>query len=211
MNIDLDAISATAGLDDGTGAVLWRDEGSMFGCDDRITLPHEPVRCRMRGRQHVTFEPLSVTSQGLDVALEGFDPRTGRTRWSVPAGASKLLAGTVERTPVAGEHTILADLPAGPRLVDLTDGRVTTPAPGAVFWCQTWVRFDFHEGYRRQPSPTEKYERNGGNVARPCDAEGKPAGSGMPSRGASRAVGALAGGYAVVATANGFRGIAVAG
>ncbi|MEU4626924.1 hypothetical protein AB0G04_44005 [Actinoplanes sp. NPDC023801] len=210
VDIDLGAQSASAGLDERTGAVLWRSPGTIIGCAENIPLRADPVRCRVRGRGHFVVEPPASTFEGLDVALEGFDPRTGQTRWSVPAGRSEQLVGQLRRAAVAGDHTVVAELVGGSRMIDLTDGTVTVPAETAVFWCLSQARFFFREGHTPQDSH-ERFDRVGGSTATACGADGKPAGSGQPAQGASRAVGAVANGYAVVATPDGYRGIALDG
>ncbi|WP_229072832.1 PQQ-like beta-propeller repeat protein [Actinoplanes sp. DH11] len=209
VDFDLLPDSGSAALDEATGAVLWREVGTVVSCAGQVPLPYEPVRCRVSGREHIVFDPLKITFEDLDVTLEGFDPRTGKTRWAVPAGASEQLAGGLERAAVAGEHTIVARLGSGDRMIDLTDGTVTVPPAGAAFWCLKAAQFDYHQGHVAPAGTPERFRREGGNLATACDATGKPTGYGRPPAGASRAVGAVAGGYAVVATADGFQGIAV--
>ncbi|MFC4066254.1 hypothetical protein [Actinoplanes subglobosus] len=209
VSIDLSK-GASAGLDERTGAVLWRDNGSEVGCDYSLSLRGEPVRCRSRGTVRYEHKVQRESFKDVDVTLEGFDPRTGRTRWSIPAGPATALISFLTSTPVAGARSILADLPAGKRKIDLADGSLTVPAPGEVFWCLTRSRFDFHEGYTSDEFP-ERFDRVGDNLATACTADGKPARSGKPSAEATKAVGATANGYSVVATIDGYRGIAVGG
>ncbi|MFC4065933.1 hypothetical protein [Actinoplanes subglobosus] len=210
VDLELHTQTASAGLDEQTGAVLWRDAGSMTSCAYSIALRDEAVRCRVRGTAHFVVSPPSESFTDLDVVLEGFDPRTGATRWTLPAGAAEALVSFSQPAAVAGEHTIVAGLPAGDREIDLRDGTVTEPAADARYWCLSRARFDFHEGYTAGDGP-ERFDRTGDNLATVCTADGGPADSGRPSPGASQAIGAVVNGYAVVATADGYHGVTLTG
>ncbi len=114
----------TVALDADSGEVVWRHEGSTLSC--LYTLPRPriavdddpaPVRCAYRGV--LTLRPGGdPTFRDVDVVVEGFDLRTGRTTWQVPMGAAEELvygggAGGVARTVLAmatpvGDHFVLA-------------------------------------------------------------------------------------------------------
>ena len=73
---DLASCTATAGLSEATGQVLWRDRGSSLDC--HFDPAGHPVRCRLRG--HMSFQPrTSPVFEDLDVTVEGFDLATGKT------------------------------------------------------------------------------------------------------------------------------------
>jgi hypothetical protein len=125
-------------------------------------------------------------------------------------GAADGRGGALPRTRSAA-HRLRPDLglDGDARMIDLTDGAVTAPATDRVYWCLTEARFDFHVGFVYPLGTPMKYERVGGNLAEVCDADGRPVASGLPSSSASQTIGAVTGGYAVVATANGYRGAPV--
>lgn len=72
----------TVGLDPESGRVVWKQRSVNTGCaaaDD-----HADVWCRvLDGRWDVASDPADPTFVDLTVAVEGFDPATGETRWSV--------------------------------------------------------------------------------------------------------------------------------
>src|SRR5262249_27205635 len=110
---------ATAGLSEETGAVRWQDLGSSLHC--HLGEPKYPVRCRRRGIE--TFEPGQPESfDKLDVTIEGFDPLTGATTWSVPMGPAVSLATTSVSIPIAGPTEVVVTPPTGPIVLDYATG-----------------------------------------------------------------------------------------
>ena len=204
--------TATAALDESTGDVLWRDAGSKAFCSGLyITAPDGetwlPVRCRSRGT--LTWQENGDTSvANLDVVVEGFDPKTGKTTWSAPVGASEGLVGGKSAPTSAGGTDVLLRTGAGPILLDVATGRQRPPAAGEVFWCGSTRDFRYRTAYRWQDGRTAD-RWSGGTVAATCDGSGRPA-TGTPSGPATAAAGADLGPYAVVATATGFTGYRIA-
>ncbi|MCD0447958.1 serine/threonine-protein kinase [Actinocorallia sp. API 0066] len=78
--------TVTAGFDVRSGTPLWSDSGSTVFCGAVDYDIAHPVRCRKKG----TSEGGELS--GLDVTLEGFDPRSGAVRWSWHAGRVEGLA-----------------------------------------------------------------------------------------------------------------------
>lgn len=181
---DLGKTAATAGLSEDTGEVLWRDSGSSFNCNLKNKNGY-PVRCRWRG----VFARLRggrPSFEGLDVTVEGFEPATGKTTWSVPMGPAENLANYEAAVAIAGPTQVALRSPTGPIVLDYATGSVTTPAPGATFWCLTTTR-------------------EGGQLAAVCDGEGRPSDA-LPSAAATIAAGARAGDHTVIAGKRGFVG-----
>ncbi|MEU7906174.1 hypothetical protein [Actinoplanes sp. NPDC049118] len=108
LDRDMHADSGSAGLDEMTGTVLWHEVGTVVSCGGQVPLWAEPVRCRVHGKQHIDLAAQTGSFKDLDVVLEGFDPITGSTTWSVPADASEQLGGFTDRAAIAGEHAIVA-------------------------------------------------------------------------------------------------------
>jgi hypothetical protein len=197
--------AATAGLSEATGELLWRDEGSRLDCL-YYEAEHVPVRCRIRGI--VTLRPdLPPSVEGLAVAIEGFDPATGQTTWSMMLGAEARLATRDPPPPIAGPTHIVVAASTGPIVLDYASGETRVPVPEEAFWCRTPTTYELAIPYRR-PDGTEGYSRPGGALAFACDAQGQPAAT-MPALAATIAAGAHIGDHAVLATKGGYVGFKV--
>jgi outer membrane protein assembly factor BamB len=201
---DLARDSATAGLSERTGEVLWRDRGSSFHCE--LGNGDYPVRCRARGI--ATFQlGVSTSFDGLDVTVEGFNPVTGQTTWSVPMGAAERLESREELPSIAGPTQVVLDGSKGPIVLDYATGDIRTPAQGATFWCMTAMHYEIAQPVRL-PDGTLWYRRPGGALAAICDDRGRPA-TALPSVAATITAGAYIGSHAVVATRDGYIGFKV--
>ena len=195
---DLATTSVTAALSEIDGSVIWRDDGSSFHC--RLITGDHPVRCRWRGT--VTSDAGVVTSfQDIDVTVEGFDVRTGKTTWSVPMGGERSLVGGDARPPIAGATEVVLQAPAGPVVLDFATGKVSPPGAGATFWCISDQRYEFSQGFRL-PGGSVSYARPGGVLASVCDASARPA-TAIPSVAATRPISAHVGNVLVAAVKNG--------
>ena len=198
--------SAMAGLSERTGKVLWRDSGSNFHC--HLDTDDHPVRCRERGM--VLFQDSGDSTRDFDVTVEGFDPATGKTTWSVPLGAAKALSYS-SRPAIAGVAQVILDGPTGPVMLDYATGHVEPPEPGATFWCMAPMRYELSPPYYASRDGWLgtrhgwEYERPGGDHASICDDRGRPA-TELPSIAATMAAGARIGNYAVIATSDGYLG-----
>lgn len=201
---DLASSSATAGLAETTGEVLWRDSGSTVDCN--LGDGDYPVRCRARGLAAFQ-EGAATTYEELDVTVEGFDPTTGRTTWSVPMGAAKGLKDHTTLPSIAGPTQVVLNGPTGPVQLDYASGETRVPTPGATFWCLTFVRYELTLPYRSRKG-TLLYVRPGGTQAAICDDRGAPA-TALPSLAATMAAGTHTGSYAAVATRDGYIGFKV--
>jgi hypothetical protein len=212
---DLATSGATAALALADGSVRWRDAGSRLRCGgpldaatdlDRRQTTVVPVRCRYRGTRSAPPGDAPVSFHGLAVTVEGFDPETGRTTWSVPVGAAQSLAGEADGLAVASQTSFLIRDGDRPLVLDLVTGATRAPAAGEPFWCRTEVEFQYREAY--DPNSDEPYERNGGALATPCDAAGRPVDE-QPTAGATRTVGASIGSHTAVATTDGVVGFRI--
>ncbi len=210
--LDLQDTSTTAGLSELTGEVLWSDRGSTFDC--HLGKSDYAVRCRVHGtvrwhdgssvsyRSLVSYAP-SVSYEGLDVTVEGFDVTTGITTWAVPMGAAQTLVMGRRYPAIAGATAVIVNATAGPVLLDYVTGETKAPAPGATFWCMTRTEYEVSDAYWIREEPI--YTRAGGMLAAICDDCGRPA-TALPSLAATMAAGASTGSYAVVAVQHGFIG-----
>ena len=158
-----------------------------------------PVRCRYKGTDAFRQEP-KVT----DVVIEGFDVRTGRTTWSVPAGPAGILYGGDHPSGAlakVGTTSVLIAVPGRPSMVvDVATGRIRPPAAGEVFACERNVRWTSPETWYAGDG-VKVHDWDGGSLTFTCDGSGK-ATSGQPSWDAAAAVGSTAGKLAFIATAD---------
>lgn len=176
----------------------------ICGCHSAVQAPAAkgPVAlktsCRSRGGPH--------SIEGLDVTVEGFEPRTGKTTWLIPMGPANALIDHDVPRRIAGTSQVVLTGPNGPILLDYATGSVTTPPAGASYWCMTDVRYESLPAYTWEGKA--QYDRPGGELAAACDAEGQPSET-LPGVESTIAAGAHVGGYAVLAGRNGYIGFRV--
>jgi hypothetical protein len=199
------ASAAMAAISERTGEVLWRDAGSSFDCEP--SSRDLPVRCRQRGKLWYDAEHETYRVDGIDVIVEGFDPVTGKTMWSLPLGATSMRDDLANPPAIAGPQQNLVHTPNGPAILDYATGTLHPPEPGATFWCSTEASYEIAPPYRVRTA-VWSYRRTGGSLAWICDASGHPA-TALPSIGATQSAGACTSHYAVIATADGFLGFQV--
>lgn len=201
---DLASGSATAGISVATGEVLWSDSGSSLQCN--LGKGSFPVRCRWRGI--VTTPPGGPSSfENLDVTIEGFEPATGRTTWSVPMGPAHALADFRMQRVVAGMSKAVLTGPNGPIVLDYATGSVTAPSAGASFWCMSRIDYEMIPGFTAWDGKL-RYDRPGGELAASCDEQGRPSEE-LPGVESTTGAGAHVSGYAVIAGRNRYIGFQV--
>ncbi|WP_354528198.1 PQQ-binding-like beta-propeller repeat protein [Nakamurella sp. UYEF19] len=134
--------SEMAGINVTTGARLWLQTGGVdYFClaPDVFTGPSslEAVRCRWAASSKVVLNGSTTTIENATVSLEGFDPATGRTTWSValknPSGTS--YQDWTQSFEVVGEDSLVANGPSGPVLIDTDSGATTTVKAGTQATC----------------------------------------------------------------------------
>jgi outer membrane protein assembly factor BamB len=172
----------TAGIRMSDGSAAWRDLGSQYACSDlpcpgmvldrakgtpAYAPPTQGLRLRLRGIARVS-KTNGPTFSNFDVVVEGFDLRTGMTRWSFDAGPSQPLLENAS-LPSLAENTIVVK-GADRKLIALNvrNGARTPVPPGAIAWCAKPTRYttDVPDGQ----SPTTSYQ--GDDALLPCDTTG---------------------------------------
>ncbi len=170
----------TVGLDASTGTVLWTDKGSSAFCSPFSDTDEDMenfVRCRQSGHQQVSLNDggdFSVTYKKLQSTVEGFDPKTGKTTWSVDMGSSDTLYGSDVKLPMASLTAIALKTADGIQVVDFASGEVETTAKNQVFVCTTDKSFKYAEAVYFNDNPV--YEHSGGQLASLCDISGAASG-----------------------------------
>lgn len=197
------AKARTAGIDVATGKSAWQDAGTSFLCDSKVEVEQKvpdsrtesvPVRCRYRGTARYGRGSTLASYEGLDVTLEGFDPATGRTTWSVPLGAAEDFMREGTNATRLGETEVLVQEEHGPVIVDVLTGATRPPQGGDAYWCEKENNFTFRDG------ATARRWR-GGTLLSPCTAGGSP--STVVPRYLPPALGATVGDRTVLAEAAG--------
>jgi hypothetical protein len=117
------------------------------------------------------------------VVIEGFDPATGRTKWTFDGGRDQGLISQTALPARASEATVaIHDARRRLVLLDLTSGSVTSLQAGITFWCNKILTYKDDVGYP---------DRNGQTITNyvgqfatfPCDPSGRvrPVPSSVPS------------------------------
>jgi PQQ-like domain len=133
----------TIGLDLRTGRVLWTHDGDELNCPS-VAYVESPVRCAFGGLFLFDKRWHGPRLASLRLTVEGFDPATGATTWSVPLAASDADQEARDmyknsEDPVAG--VIVGDelgwVPArsGPRVVAWSDGSSRATDVRSVLLC----------------------------------------------------------------------------
>lgn len=163
------------------GAVLWRQAGTSIDCSGNLRVTDRrgqavPLRCRYTGTlRYVTHADGGQSPQvkGYSVALERFDPRTGKTLWRLPLGADlEFSPESFGATPLVSDHEARLYNRNHPDVIDLDTGAVRPASARDVFWCSddiTYVQSPHPDPGK--PGPSKRY----GSVTRSCDAKRGPA------------------------------------
>lgn len=153
------------------GKVLWRRDGAEQSCLGMQT-DTPVVRCVWRGTAVYDDEGALTDLRGGAGVVEGFDPETGETRWSLDIAAGAVQDVFDDRgQKVAGDDTVLVDTEEGPVVVDVATGATTPAGADAVFTCAgDTVIFDYATPFFNDGEPVTR--RYGGPLFRPCGADG---------------------------------------
>lgn len=201
--------SHTAAIDTATGSSAWQAPGTSFLCSSKVDLYRTvaegrtelwPVRCRYRGVARYDRVSGRPSYDGLDVTMEGFDPATGRTTWSLPLGAAEAFMKEGYEAIAVGDTEVLVHGATGPLIVDLADGSTRSPAKEETFWCGTNGFLQYRESRRFSDGRSSDRWRGGTLLSR-CTADGSP--TDATPRQLARSLGATVGGRTVLSLANG--------
>lgn len=158
----------TVGLDAATGRLRWRDPGANLHCGGVSFRFDHPVRCRAKATE--TYHGAAPSTFVVDdVTAEGFDPATGKTRWSWRAGPVRGLVADDGSVLQVDDTSFTVRNRTGSHLLDLDKGvRPRSEAP-TTGWCGS-------RGFIRPAQPPADGEERGYGVFRetPCEVGGRP-------------------------------------
>jgi outer membrane protein assembly factor BamB len=159
--------SMTAGFRTATGATLWRDVGSMYVCnylpcpgqsDPSVSSPaslhEEPsTAIRLRATGQVTGRVGSskppTGAADTRVSIEGFDPATGKAKWTFAAGHNNKLILQTLLPPQTGPTTIVVRGADGkPVALDLSTGARRRVSAHTVGWCRRTTPYKRNVAYQ---------------------------------------------------------------
>jgi PQQ-like domain len=180
----------TAGFRIADGAVAWRSRGTRYICGYLACVgtgragfsspedskgPTVGLRLRMVGTVSVPRRgPRAPSpSAGARVALEGFDPASGRTRWTFDAGHSRqLLALSLLPAQLSANTVVLRNTRGELVAVNLRTGRRRRVASSAHGWCNGQITYELKVAY--PPGSGAGSTHYVGQLALfPCTAAGK--------------------------------------
>lgn len=224
--VDL-AESKLVAIERATGEVVWSEDGVADQCDGTVDIITDeelteqaagenvffhpiPVRCRVQGTVTYTEsdDPEAEPERtGIDVTLEGYDPETGETTWSVALGeALNLLGygGSGDPLPFVDRTGVAVTVDGEPTAVDIASGQTRAVGADETLWCadRDSRYFDYREPYYFDGEPT--YGRVGELAYDWCEATGQPAAeTATPPTAVPNTVGTRSGDLAMVATPEG--------
>lgn len=199
-----------SGIDLATGARRWLQSGGVdYQCMPQVAVveggPLVNVRCRWGTATVAHRVGNQLVLRTASLTVEGFDPATGTTTWTVPLAdpTGKSPQAALVRIEVVGENTLLVPGRAGAQLVEPVSG-TTRPAPAdtqAV--CVVGIESPLAGGARTVNGRTSNTYATGSRATR-CAADGTPITT--PSTSWPSWVGATLGQVHIVTTTDGLQG-----
>jgi len=185
LDLAKDVASASVSLAD--GAVRWVSPGTAVGCGadpylwwdaTRDAADTPAYRCRYTGtavRNRSALSGAQLTTTGLAVTLEAFDPQTGDVRWATDVGDARALASDTagEKTALLDHTHVVVANSAGRLVIDLQTGQSRPTARDDVLWCTDASAFQRPVPYFEESTPITSAKRSG--VVHPCWPDGSAA------------------------------------
>lgn len=160
-----------AGVDAATGETRWVTEGAptcgprLWGMTLRVDGAEPWIRCRMTGSYQVEGGDI-VGTVVTNAVIEGFDPATGATTWSVELGAASALSDDTKPLVRLGPTSFTLVRDDGTRLgVDVETGQALDVPDDSIGWCIGTNEFAYVDG-------TDRPVRYGEDFTTPCDLGG---------------------------------------
>lgn len=165
-----------AGIDAGTGKILWTSRGSdpwcSFGLGKSNTRLFDgkalPIRCEfLSGSLQV---PGNGKYRKAKARLVGFDPLTGKTAWKTKPVKITQNDELIRITAGRGDY-VLTGKASGNLIVDATSGNNRRAAAGETFFCTV----DVYYNLPIEPDEESPDHGAGGDLYASCKATGKKA------------------------------------
>ena len=165
----------TAGINPQTGANLWKVEGSWLSCNGDMTGndTETPYLCMGKGTATWDLKTAKATYQNLDLALAGFDVKTGKVTWRAPLGAAESLINTEKAKLVwlGPTEFVVPDAAGGPAAVNVTTGKTHKVRPAEAGWCSAQNTYKSAWTYSYGKDKLDM--RPGDSLYYPCSVDGK--------------------------------------
>lgn len=200
------SLHRTVGIDAESGEVVWSAKGTSRFCA-KVDADDVHVRCEQSGIRRTDIDNPDAGSTFTDLrsTLQGFDPETGETTWSIDMGDSEALHGRVDLVH-ASETEIVLTTANGREIVDFADGSTRELADGEVFVCATVESYRYADPVVIGEDRREVHDRVGGSLVRTCGANGKASQGAYTDRLAD-VYGARVGDLRILATGDGLIGL----
>lgn len=157
------------GIEQFTGHVAWTGKSQQIGCGTGHPGDDEPlVRCQVKGSETIRGrgDATQHTFTGVDVVVQGFDPKTGATTWQVPLGNQPRAIDYDAQTPTDSRGRWI--LPTNHGLIALDPH---TGAHDTQVTDDNWCQFSTHIVIR--PEMTADNQKRVGSQLVACDRTGK--------------------------------------
>lgn len=192
------AAGGIAALDMETGEVFWKRSGyvACLGIEADPLDPDSaplPVRCAATGNAEGVADDMRY--QGLNLTLEGFDPLTGETTWSVPLGDPQPVPRSLLPFAYASADEVVVSASGDPLVVNLRTGSTRAPRAGEQFSCSEPTHYEFADAIYYSGTPVTR--RSGAATLSGCNDAREETADGAPAEGAVE-VGVPVGGVVLV-------------
>ena len=209
-DLELGTSLEMAGIDLSTGARRWLLSGGVdYQCMPQAAVveggPLVDVRCRWGTDTVAHRVGNQLVLRTASWSVEGFDPATGATTWTVPLAdpSGKSPQAALQRIEVVGENTLLVPGRTSEQLIDPVSGTIRPAPADTAAVCVVGIETSLAGGERTINGRTSNQYATGSRATR-CTADGAPttrASTSWPSW-----VGATAGQVHVVTTSDGLQG-----
>jgi hypothetical protein len=166
LKIEPGATSPTIGIVTTTGSVAWSVPG-YFLCGGGLQFLTADLVCHYTGTARLQGQKESMT--GVRLTLEGINPVSGAAVWTQRVLDAQAMTAGTNIAFTDGSHLVVR-LPSGKRVVlDVQDGKFSSPAHDESFWCEQVLNFKVQTA----TGASADGERTSEPVFKACSASGQ--------------------------------------